>query len=64
MIDWTILRKKFGLKIAYEKFEKLALLYVENQYPEYEWEQTDLKGDGNRDIHLKNPDDYGYDIWA
>ena len=64
MIDWTKLRTKFGLQKAYEKFEQLALMYVSDVYPQYEWEATPQKGDGNRDIQLIQKKDMGYDIWA
>lgn len=64
MIEWIKLKEKFGLKTASKKFEELALMYVEDVYPQYEWEATPLKGDGNRDVQLVPKDEIDYDIWA
>lgn len=64
MINWTLLRKKFGLNKASEKFEELALYYVQDVYPNYNWEPTPPKGDGNRDIQIKSSDNNEYDVWA
>ncbi len=64
MIDWTKLRTKFGLKKAFEKFEELALLYVQDVYSQYTWIKTSVTGDGNRDVQLSPKEELGYDIWA
>lgn len=49
MIDWTILRSKFGAVEAAKRFEELALRYVQDIYPDLTWTPTDRVGDGNRD---------------
>lgn len=49
MIDWTILRSKFGAVVAAKKFEELALQYVQDVYPGLKWFPTQRVGDGNRD---------------
>ena len=61
MIDWSILSKKYGKAGAGEKFEKLALYYVQDVYSEYTWIATDKIGDNNRDAHLG--EGVEYDIW-
>lgn len=64
MIDWTKLRTKFGLDIAAQKFEELALMYVQDVYSQYKWIKTSKKGDGNRDVQLSPTETLDYDIWA
>ncbi len=61
MIDWTLLRSKFGRKGSAERFEKLALQYVQELYPELSWEPTPPIGDGNRDGYAAT--DGEYEIW-
>lgn len=64
MIDWTKLRTKFGLEIAAQKFEELALFYVQDVYSQYTWIKTSKKGDGNRDVQLCPTEHLDHDIWA
>lgn len=52
-IDWEYLMLNFGNQIATEKFEKLALYYVQDIYSDYNWVPTQRTHDGNKDIHLK-----------
>lgn len=67
-INWELLMLKFGVQKATEKFEQLALTYVQTVYSEYNWVSTQRTHDNNRDIHLKeyeleqNPD--FLDRWA
>lgn len=61
MIDWTLLRSKFGPDKAAQKFEDLAFLYVKNIYPDFVWLPTPPKGDGNRDARVAL--DGEYEIW-
>lgn len=61
MIDWTLLRQKFGLQEAANKFEKLAFLYVQDVYPDFKWLPTPRQGDGNRDARVAL--DGEYEIW-
>lgn len=61
MIDWTILRSKFGRKGSADRFEQLALRYVQDLYPELTWEKTPPVGDGNRDGYAATDDEY--QIW-
>ena len=56
-INWEMLINKFGLDGATKKFEKLALIYVQKNYNEYEWVLTQRTHDNNRDIHLKKYED-------
>ncbi|MFR1599539.1 MAG: hypothetical protein ACLSUR_17195, partial [Coprobacillus cateniformis] len=57
-INWEILIKKFGLNEATTKFEQLSLYYVQDTYREYNWILTQETHDNNRDIHLKEYEDY------
>lgn len=61
MIDWTLLRQKFGPVEAANKFEKLAFLYVQDVYPNFKWLPTPRQGDGNRDARVAL--DGEYEIW-
>lgn len=61
MIDWTLLRRKFGQQKAADKFEKLAFRYVEDVYPDFNWLPTPRQGDGNRDARVAL--DGEYEIW-
>lgn len=61
MIDWTLLRQKFGPQEAANKFEKLAFLYVQDVYPDFKWLPTPRQGDGNRDARVAL--DGEYEIW-
>ena len=61
MIDWTILRKKFGSVESAARFEAIALAYVRDTYPNFTWEPTSTRGDGNRDAYAAQ--DGEYEIW-
>lgn len=58
MIDWTLLRRKFGSELASRKFEKLAFQYVKDCYPDYTWIPTPPKNDGNRDAYVALDGEY------
>ncbi len=61
MVDWTLLRTKFGRKESAKRFEALALKYVKALYPELTWTPTPPSGDGNRDGYAAV--DGEYEIW-
>jgi len=62
LLDWEILYKKFGRNLSAQKFEALALDYVESIYPEYDWIPTNKTWDGNKDFQLANFDIF--DMWG
>lgn len=51
MINWELLYNKYGQKKSAEKFEDMALEYVQNVYSNYTWKATGRTRDGNRDFH-------------
>ena len=52
MIDWEILYNENGKnnKKTGMAFEKLAKLYLQKTYPQYNWEETPGSWDGNKDF--------------
>ena len=61
MIDWAYLSKKFKKNVLSDKFEELALKYVEDIYPQYTWVPTKSVADNNRDAHLGKGTEF--DVW-
>lgn len=62
MINWNLLYDKFGRNKAGQKFEDLALEYVQSVYTQYEWVPTGRTRDGNKDFHLAENE--SNDIWG
>ena len=36
-----------------QKFEELAKVYLETEFPDYQWNITERSGDGNRDVFCR-----------